>query len=39
MASKIILHNKPKTEVHPGHKLTGPIEEEVRYLLPGSTSQ
>jgi hypothetical protein len=22
------LHNKPKGEVHPGHKLTGPKEEE-----------
>jgi hypothetical protein len=22
------LYNKPKAEVHPGHKLTGPIEEE-----------
>jgi hypothetical protein len=22
------LHNKPKAEVHPGHKLTGPREEE-----------
>jgi hypothetical protein len=22
------LHNKPKAEVHPGHKLTGPKEEE-----------
>jgi len=22
------LHNKPKTEVHPVHKLTGPKEEE-----------
>jgi hypothetical protein len=22
------LHNKPKGEVHPGHKLTGPEEEE-----------
>jgi hypothetical protein len=22
------LHNKPKAEVHPGHKLTGPEEEE-----------
>jgi hypothetical protein len=22
------LHNKPKVEVHPGHKLTGPKEEE-----------
>jgi hypothetical protein len=22
------LHNKPKPEVHPGHKLTGPKEEE-----------
>jgi len=21
-------HNKPKAEVHPGHKLTGPKEEE-----------
>jgi hypothetical protein len=22
------LHNKPKAEVHPGHMLTGPKEEE-----------
>jgi hypothetical protein len=22
------LHNKPKAEVHPGHKLMGPKEEE-----------
>jgi hypothetical protein len=22
------LHNKPKAEVHPGHKLVGPKEEE-----------
>jgi len=22
------LHDKPKAEVHPGHKLTGPKEEE-----------
>jgi hypothetical protein len=22
------LHNKPKAEVHPGHKLAGPKEEE-----------
>jgi hypothetical protein len=22
------LHNKPKAEVHPGHKLTSPKEEE-----------
>jgi hypothetical protein len=22
------LHNKPKAEVHPGHKTTGPKEEE-----------
>jgi hypothetical protein len=22
------LHNKPKAEVHPGHKLTGPKQEE-----------
>jgi hypothetical protein len=22
------LHNKPKAEVHPGHKLTGPKDEE-----------
>jgi hypothetical protein len=22
------LNNKPKAEVHPGHKLTGPKEEE-----------
>jgi hypothetical protein len=24
------LHNKPKAEVHPGHKLTGPKEERRR---------
>ena len=24
------LHNKPKVDVHPGHKLTGPEEEEGR---------
>jgi hypothetical protein len=23
------LHNKPTAEVHPGHMLTGPKEEEV----------
>jgi hypothetical protein len=22
------LHNKPKAEVHPGHKVTGPKEKE-----------
>jgi hypothetical protein len=22
------LHNKPKAEVHPGHKVAGPKEEE-----------
>jgi hypothetical protein len=22
------LHNKPKAEVHPGHKLTGPKDKE-----------
>jgi hypothetical protein len=27
------LHNKPKAEVHQGHKLTGPKEEE-EYLTP-----
>jgi hypothetical protein len=26
------LHNKPKAEVHPGHKLTGPKEEEERFM-------
>jgi hypothetical protein len=26
------LHNKPKAEVHPGHKLTGPKEEEEEEL-------
>jgi len=24
----VVLHNKPKAEVHPGHKLTGPKEEK-----------
>jgi hypothetical protein len=24
----LVLHNKPKAEVHPGHKVTGPEEEE-----------
>jgi hypothetical protein len=24
----LLLHNKPKAEVHPGHKLTGLKEEE-----------
>jgi hypothetical protein len=28
------LHNKPKAEVHPGHKMTGPKkEEEEKYCL------
>jgi len=27
------LHNKPKAEVHPGHKLTGPKEEEEEEVL------
>jgi hypothetical protein len=27
------LHNKPKAEVHPGHKLTGPKEEEEELSL------
>jgi hypothetical protein len=27
------LHNKPKAEVLPGHKLTGPKEEEEDYLI------
>jgi hypothetical protein len=26
------LHNKPKAEVHPGYKLTGPKEEEEEEL-------
>jgi hypothetical protein len=26
------LHTKPKAEVHPGHKLTGPKEEEEEEL-------
>jgi hypothetical protein len=25
------LHNKPKAEVHPGHLLTGPREEEEEF--------
>jgi hypothetical protein len=25
------LHNKPKAEVHLGHKLTGPKEEEEKH--------
>jgi hypothetical protein len=32
------LHNKPKAEVHPEHKLTGPKEEEegdVMYRIRG----
>jgi len=24
----LVLRNKPKAEVHPGHKVTGPEEEE-----------
>ena len=24
----LVLHNKPKAEVHPGHMRTGPKEEE-----------
>jgi len=28
------LYNKPKADVHPGHKLTGPKEEEeLSYFL------
>jgi hypothetical protein len=27
------LLNKPKAEVHPGHKLTGPKEEEEEEVL------
>jgi hypothetical protein len=27
------LHNKPKAEVHLGHKLTGPKEVEVEVVL------
>jgi hypothetical protein len=30
------LHNKPKAEVHPGHKLTGPKEEEEASYKPSS---
>jgi hypothetical protein len=26
------LHNMPKAEVHPGHMLTGPKEEEEEHL-------
>jgi hypothetical protein len=26
------LHNKPKAEVHPGHKLMGPKEDEEGFL-------
>jgi len=32
MPSRIYLYNKPKAEVHPGHKLTGPKEEEAEYM-------
>jgi hypothetical protein len=28
------LHNKPKAEVHPGHMLTGPKEEEEEEHIP-----
>jgi hypothetical protein len=27
------LHNKPKAEVHPGHKVTGPKEEEDYHII------
>jgi hypothetical protein len=29
------LHNKPKAEMHPGNKLTGPEVEEERYQFNG----
>jgi hypothetical protein len=32
------LHNKPKAEVHLGHKLTGPKEVEVEVVAPDNTS-
>jgi len=32
------LHNKPKAGVHPGHKLTGPKEEEEKPRLYQSCS-
>jgi hypothetical protein len=32
------LHNKPKAEVHPGHKLTGPKEEEEEEEDHGNTN-
>jgi hypothetical protein len=28
------LHNKPMAELHPGHKLTSPEEEEKEELWP-----
>jgi hypothetical protein len=28
-----LLHNNPKAEVHPGHNLTGPKEEEEVYIF------
>jgi hypothetical protein len=28
VSSRLLLHNKPTAEVHLGHKLTGPKEEE-----------
>jgi hypothetical protein len=27
------MHNKPKAEVHPGHILTGPEEEEEEFHI------
>jgi hypothetical protein len=30
------MHNKPKAEVHPGHKLTGPKEEELLIMFQSS---
>jgi hypothetical protein len=32
-SSQLILHNKPTAEVHPGHKLMSPKEEEISFLL------
>jgi hypothetical protein len=29
----LVLHHKPTAEVHPGHMLTGPKEEEEESLL------
>jgi hypothetical protein len=34
----LVLHNKSKAEVDPGHKLTGPKEEEEEELLPSPAS-